>query len=158
MIGDRKDATSQIVTPWMMGALAFGALMTIYFAVLTLLSGWDFTVSQFFDYWYYLVPLAAGFGAQIGLYTYLKQLALRHEHCRNVVAATGTTSTAAMIACCAHYMANILPVVGITGAVTLIAQYQVELFWVSLAFNAAGLAYVGHKVYVGRKHFLGSTA
>ena len=58
-----KDATSLVVRPWMMGALAFGALITIYFGVLTLLSGWDFTVSQFSDYWYYLVPLAAGFGA-----------------------------------------------------------------------------------------------
>jgi Cu+-exporting ATPase len=157
MSRDGKDATSLVVRPWMMGALAFGALITVYFGVLTLLSGWDFTVSQFSGYWYYLVPLAAGFGAQIGLYTYLKQLALRHEHCRNVVAATGTTSTAAMMACCAHYLTNILPVVGVAGAVTLIAQYQVELFWVGLAFNAAGLAYVGHKVYIGRKHFLGST-
>lgn len=140
------------------GTVAFGALLTAYFGLLTLVSGWSFTASQFADYWYYVLALSAGFGVQIGLYTYLKQLALHHEHCRSVVAASGTTSTAAMLACCAHYLTNILPVIGVAGAVTVIAQYQIELFLVGLAFNAAGLAYVGHKVYVGKGHFLGSKA
>lgn len=147
-----------MIRPLAAGTFAFGALLAVYFGVLTLVSGWSFTASQFGQYWYYVVPLAAGFGAQIGLYTYLRQLALNHEHCRSVVAASGTTSTAAMIACCAHYLANILPVIGVAGAVTLITQYQIELFWVSLAFNAAGLVYIGHKVYVGRRHFVGSPA
>ena len=138
------------------GALAFSAMLAVYLGVLTLVSGWGFTVSQFREFWYYVLPLGAGFGAQIGLYVYLKQLALNHEHCRSVVAASGTTSTAAMMACCTHYLANILPVIGAVGAVTVIAQYQVELFWVGLAFNATGLAYIGHKVYVGRRHFVGS--
>ena len=144
--------------PVAMGTLAFAALLAVYFGVLTLLSGWSFTVSQFKDFWYYVLPLAAGFGAQIGLYTYLKQLALNHEHCRRVAAASGTTSSAAMMACCAHYLANILPVIGAGAAVTLITQYQVEIFWVGLAFNAAGLIYIGRKVYIGRRHFLGSYA
>ncbi len=144
-----------MIRPIAAGALAFSALLAVYFGVLTLVSGWSFTVSQFREFWYYVLPLGVGFGAQIGFYVYLKQLALNHEHCRSVVATSGTTSTAAMMACCAHYLANILPVIGAAGAVTLIAQYQVELFWISLAFNAAGLAYIGHKVYVGRRHFIG---
>ncbi len=142
--------------PIAVGTLAFGALMAVYFGVLTLVSGWSYTVSQFQEFWFYVVPLGAGFGVQIGLYTYLRELALNHEHCRRMAAASGTTSTAAMIACCAHYLTNILPVIGVSGAVAVIAQYQVEIFWLGLAFNAAGLAYIGHKVYVGRLHFLGS--
>jgi len=145
-----------MIKPITYGTLAFGALLVIYFGALTLLSGWNFTVEQFREFWYYVLPLGAGFGAQIGLYTYLKQLALQHEHCRTVLATSGTTSTAAMIACCSHYLANILPVIGVAGAVTLIAQYQVEIFWVGLAINAVGLLYVGRKVFVGRRHFLGS--
>lgn len=140
------------------GTVAFVALLAVYFGVLTLASGWGFTLSQFEQFWYYVLPLEAGFGAQIGLYIYLKDLALHHEHCRTVAAASGTTSTAAMIACCAHYLTNILPVIGAAGAVTLITPYQIELFWVGLAFNAAGLAYIGHKVYIGRRHFVGSPA
>ena len=145
-----------MISPTAFGTFAFGALLAVYFGVLSLVSGWSFTVSQFKEFWYYVLPLGAGFGAQIGLYTYLRQLALNHEHCRRVAAASGATSTAAMIACCAHYLVNILPVIGVAGAVSLIAQYQIEIFWVGLAFNAAGLAYISHKVYVGRQHFLGS--
>jgi Cu+-exporting ATPase len=149
---------SRLAKPIAIGTFAGAALLGVYFAALTLVSGWSFTVDQFVQYWYYVLPLAAGFGAQLGLYTYLKQLALAHEHCRNIVATSGTTSTAAMLACCSHYLANILPVIGAAGLVTFVGQYQAELFWVGLAFNAAGLAYVAHKVHVGRRHFLASPA
>jgi Cu+-exporting ATPase len=151
------DRHRSLAKPTAVGVLACAALLGIYFAALTLVSGWSFTVDQFAQYWYYVLPLAAGFGAQLGLYTHLKQLALAHEHCRRIVATSGTTSTAAMLACCTHYLANILPVIGAAGLVTFAGQYQVELFWVGLAFNAAGLAYVGHKVQVGRRHFLTSS-
>lgn len=66
--------------------------------------------------------------------------------------ASGTTSTAAMISCCAHYLANVLPVIGAAGVVTLVAQYQVELFWVGLGFNAAGIVFIGSRVFQARTH------
>jgi Cu+-exporting ATPase len=31
--------------------------------------------------------------------------------------------------------------------VTFATQYQVEFFWVGLAFHAAGIAYIGNKLY-----------
>ena len=62
------------------------------------------------------------------------------------VAVTGTTSTLAMVSCCAHYLANIVPVLGIAGAFTIVGQYQKELFWVGLVFNALGIIYIGRKV------------
>lgn len=65
---------------------------------------------------------------------------------RRVMAASGTTSTAAMISCCTHYLANIAQVLGATGLVTLAAQYQVEFLWLGLLFNAAGLTYIGGKL------------
>jgi Cu+-exporting ATPase len=51
-----------------------------------------------------------------------------------------------MVSCCAHYLVNILPVLGVTGFVTLVAQYQVELFWLGLAFNMVGMLYIAPKV------------
>ena len=137
-------------------AAASAALLGIYFGVLTLVSGWSFTVSQFAEFWPYIVTLALGFGAQVGLYLYLKQLSLHHHHAHHMITASGTTSTAAMLACCTHYLANVLPILGAVGAVSLVAQYQVELFWIGLAFNAAGLAYIGHQVWLAKKAFLGS--
>jgi len=147
-----------MVKPLVSGTAAFSLLLVIYFGVLTLVSGWSFTVSQFSDYWPYIVTLALGFGTQVGLYFYLKQLSEHHHHAQHMLAATGTTSTAAMLACCAHYLTNILPVLGIIGMVSLIAQYQIQLFWISLAFNAAGLAYIGRQLLLARRAFLGSPA
>jgi Cu+-exporting ATPase len=135
------------------GVAAFGALLAVYFAALTAVSGWSFTVNQFSEFWYYIVPLAAGFGIQVALYMRLRQVVSRAKDTGTLVAASGTTSTAAMVSCCAHYLANVAPVLGATGLVAFAAQYQVELFWVGLAFNAAGIAYVGNKLYnASREH------
>lgn len=142
-----------IARPSAFGALAFGALLAAYFGVLTLVSGWSFTVSQFADFWFYIVPLALGFGVQIALFVRLRQVVSRAKDTGAVVAASGTTSTVAMISCCAHYLANVAPVLGATGLVAFAAQFQVELFWVGLLFNLAGIAYIGNKLLnVSREH------
>ena len=132
------------------GTLAFGLLLAVYFALLTLVSGWQFTLDQFSEFWYYIVPLGAGFGIQIALFVYLRHV-VRGHHGGGVVAATGTTSTIAMISCCAHYLVNVAPVIGATGLVALVAQYQVQLFWLGLAFNVAGIVYIGRKVLPARR-------
>ena len=135
------------------GVLAFGALLAVYFAALTLVSGWRFTVSQFSEFWYYILPLAGGFGIQVALYLRLREVVNRSKDTGSVVAASGTTSTAAMISCCAHYLANVAPVLGATGLVAFVAQFQVELFWVGLLFNAAGIAYVANQLFkASREH------
>lgn len=53
-----------------------------------------------------------------------------------------------MISCCAHYVASVLPVLGATGMVALVAQYQTALFWVRLAF----IVYVGRKLAAATRH------
>jgi Cu+-exporting ATPase len=133
------------------GILAGGLLLGVYFAVLTLVSGWEFTLEQFATYWHFIVPLAVGFGVQVGLYTYLRRIT-RHGNAGKVAAVSGGTSTAAMISCCTHYLANIVPILGATGLVALVGQYQVELFWVGLAFNLAGVLYIGSKVVQASRH------
>ena len=127
------------------------ALLAIYFGLLTLVSGWSFTLEQFATYWPYIVALATGFGIQIALYLHLRQVVRGSPAHGKVVAASGATSTAAMVSCCTHYLANLLPIVGAAGLVTLATQYQVELFWIGLAFNGAGIAYIGTKVAAATK-------
>lgn len=135
------------------GMLAFGLLLAFYFGVLTLVSGWKFTWDQFSEFWYYIVALGAGFGLQVALYFQLRQLVHQAKDSGTVLATSGTTSTAAMISCCAHYLVNLAPVLGATGLITFAAQYQVELFWVGLAFNGAGIAYIGNKLWlVSKEH------
>ncbi len=128
------------------------AMLAVFFLVVTFISGWAFTVSQFAAYWYFIVGLAVGFGIQIGLYSYLTQAVSQSDMSTAVVALSGTTSTAAMISCCAHYLVNILPVLGITGLVSVVGQYQVEFFWVGLVINVLGITYIGRKIIAFRSH------
>lgn len=125
---------------WGIGVVAF--LLLIYFSVLSLVSGWSFMLGQFREFWYYIVTLTVGFGVQVGLYSYLRSVIHRQSN-TGVVAVSGATSTMAMVSCCAHYLANILPVIGISGMIALMGQYQIELFWIGLAANAVGIVYMG---------------
>ena len=126
------------------GVLAFLILMSVYFLTLNFISGLAYTLGQFYQFWYYIIPLALGFGTQITLYSYLKTVAKQAS--KGQLVATGTTSTAAMISCCAHYLTNILPILGVAGIITFISQYQIQFFWVGLAFNLLGIIYIGNKV------------
>ena len=110
------SASASTLRPLADGTLAILAMLAVYFGVLTLVSGWDFTVSEFSRFWYYVVALALGFGIQMGLYIDLRQRLAHHHTGGKMVVASGATSTGAMLACCTHYLANILPVIGAAGA------------------------------------------
>lgn len=131
---------------------AAGMLLAVYFAVLTAVSGRGFALEQYGRFWYFILPLSAGFGIQVGLFTYLKIVTRHTDRSGKVVAVTGGTSTAAMISCCTHYLANVVPVLGATGLVALVAQYQTELFWLGLLLNGAGVVYVGGKAIQATRH------
>lgn len=135
------------------GISATAALLGLYVGVLTVLSGYDFTISQFKEFWPFIVSLAIGFGIQVGLVLRLRQLTQAHRNVNRVVATSGTTSTVAMLACCTHYLANVLPVLGAVGAVSLVAQYQIQLFWIGLTFNAGGLIYILWQLSAAKRAF-----
>ena len=137
---------SFIEKPIRNGVIANLIMLILYFLVVGLISDWSFAKTQFATYWYFIISLALGFGIQVGLYTYLKILVASGRGSGKVLGVTATTSTAAMISCCAHYLTNILPILGTVGLVTFIAQYQTQFFWVGLLFNVAGIIYMIHKV------------
>ena len=128
------------------GILASTILLGVYFGVLTLVSGWNFAQSQFSDFWYFIVSLAIGFGIQIGLYIYLRNLVQAKHGTGKLLGVTGTTSTIAMISCCTHYLVNLLPILGTVGIVTFVAQYQIEFFWVGLLFNLGGILFLINRI------------
>ena len=142
---------NNLVKPVFAGLIAASVLMGLYFGALTAVSGWQFTLEQFQQFRYFIIALAAGFGIQVGLFVHLKELVHGARSQGVVLATSGTTSTAAMVSCCAHYLANIAPVIGAAGLVTFATQYQVELFWVGLAFNVGGILYITSKVVQATK-------
>ena len=132
---------NNIVKPFLYGIFASLTLLGVYFAILSLVSGWSFAQSQFATYWYFIVSLVTGFGIQIALYQYIKNLVHSGQGMGKVVSISGTTSTGAMISCCAHYLVNLLPILGVAGLVTFVAQYQVKLFWVGI-FSTLPVLYI----------------
>jgi len=152
MTGNQHEAVQSILSkPIQFGTGALVLLLVIYFGVVGIISGMNFALEQFVEFWYFIVPLAMGFGIQVGLYTYLKNLVGQHGASGKVVAVSGTTSAAAMVSCCSHYLINILPILGVTGFLAVVAEYQIELFWLGLIFNAAGILYVASMVIKATK-------
>lgn len=143
--------TNNITKSILYGIFASTILFGVYFTILTLVSGWSFAQSQFATYWYFIVSLVIGFGIQIALYQYIKSLVHSGQGMGKVVGVSGTTSTVAMISCCAHYLVNLVPILGVTGLVSFVAQYQVKLFWVGLFFNIAGIGYMVNKIIKFKK-------
>jgi len=127
------------------GAAAMLLLLAFYFIILTLVSGWSFTKIQFFQNWYWIIGLALGLGIQIGIFTYLRALH-RSQVTGKIVAVSGTASTAAMISCCAHYLVNILPIIGISGLAAIVGQYQTEFFIIGAVSNLLGIVYLTNKL------------
>jgi len=140
-----------IIKSVLYGTLASTILLAVYFAILTFVSGWNFAQNQFTSYWYFIISLVVGFGIQIALYQYIKSLVHSGQGMGKVVGVSGTTSTAAMISCCAHYLVNLIPILGVTGLVSFVAQYQVKLFWVGIASNIFGIGYMVSKIIKFKK-------
>jgi len=134
-------------------AVSFGigaalALFGVYAGLVTALSGWKFFTVQFAANRYWIIALALGFGIQVGLFSYARAVHAARIS-KSVVATSGTASGVAMLACCAHYLANILPFIGaagIAGVAGFFTAYQTELFAFSLAMNIGGIIYLGRKI------------
>lgn len=134
------------IKPISYGLLASIALFSVYFLTVSAISGQNFVTEQLKQYWYFIAALSLGFGVQIALYVYLRALVKERSMSAGAVAVSGTTSIIAMVSCCAHYLVNILPIIGITGAVVIISQFQIELFWLSLVFSLIGIVYIGRNI------------
>ena len=137
--------TKTIFTSAIWGVIASLLMLILYFIIVSLVSGFSFAQNQFASFWYFLLALILGFGIQIGMYMYLRSL-VHHMGSGKIIATTGTTSTDSMISCCAHYLANILPVLGISALATLVAHYQFELFWLGILANLCGIVYMSVKI------------
>ena len=130
--------------PIRFGLLAVLGLLAFYLGIITLAQGWVHATEQLAEDRFFILAIALGFGAQIGLYTYLRGL---HTHAAagGVAASTGT-STAAMLACCAHHLADILPIVGAAGAAAFLNAYRVPMLWLGIAMNLVGIIYLLRKI------------
>ncbi|MGH2607262.1 MAG: hypothetical protein ACRDG5_11790, partial [Anaerolineales bacterium] len=78
-----------------------------------------------------------------GLYTALRRIRAPGSGSTaggGLMGAGGASSTIAMAACCAHHVADALPLLGLTAGAALLAQYRIAFMIVGLATNLLGIA------------------
>ncbi len=135
--------------PIIFGALAALGLVAFYLGLITLAQGWGHAAQQLAEDRFFIGTLVMGFGAQVGMFAYLRSVHARATS-GGVAASTGT-STTAMLTCCVHHLADILPVVGLSGAAIFLNTYKTPFLWLGIIMNLAGVAYLLRKV-VQQKH------
>ena len=138
------DRRATLVRPILYGGLAASGLLAFYLGTITLAQGWPHAIQQLADDRWFVAAIIAGFGIQIGLFAYLRGLHTQMSS-GGVVASTGT-STTAMLACCAHHLVDILPLVGLSGAAIFLNAYKTPLLWLGIAMNVAGVLYMLRQV------------
>ncbi len=122
------------------GFLGSLALLALYFLIMRLGSGsWDYTLRELMRLRYWVTPLILGFGVQIGLFSYLKSCARVNKFEKGTTATGVVTSTTAMLACCAHHITDILPLIGLSAATVFLVKYQQQFLALGILSNAVGI-------------------
>jgi len=137
-VGNRR-----IVWPVLVGMSASAVLSLLFFAIVSWAESPRHALEQFWTDRWIVLPIAVGFGLQAALYTILKKRpylpAASPGPSGPLMGAGGTTSTAAMIACCAHHVSDVLPLVGLTAASAFLAQYRTTFMLIGLATTLTGI-------------------
>ena len=124
------------------GVLAALALLLFYLTVVSIFQGIDFAFLNLRSLWYLILPLSIGFGTQIGLYTSIRHTAQMTAG----VATSGTISGGSMVACCSHFLLNIIPLAGASALATFLSAYQKEFLIVGITSNVIGIGFLlNHK-------------
>lgn len=128
------------------GIIAGVSLILFYFVIMIVSSAsLSATVSQFKQLWYWMIALSLGFGIQVGLFTHLKIIINDRQIVSGAGAVTATstgTSAASMVACCAHHLSEVLPIIGLSGFAIFLTRYQIPIIVFGIMMNLLGIIYM----------------
>jgi hypothetical protein len=133
---------------WAIGAALF--MLGIYVGVLALANSLEHAFAEFSRLWMWMTPLLLGFSIQVGLFAYAHRATRGAARSRGVVA-SGGASTLSMVACCAHHLTDVLPLIGLAGVGLFFTSYQSLFLLLGVLSNFVGLVYM---LGILRKHGL----
>lgn len=135
--------------------LGSALIASFYLGILTWLQGWDYASSQFIRDRWYVIPIILGFGVQAALYSVLRFrlfIPITSMHgTGNVMGASGGTSATAMVACCIHHVADVLPILGLSAAASFLTRYQRPFMLIGLVMNLIGIGIMLFVLYRERR-------
>lgn len=133
----------RILIPLGVGVLGAAFLTAIYFGIVSWAESPKHAIELFWQDRWIVIPIIVGFGIQAGLYTILKLRLFVPVGSTGpsgpMMGAGGTTSTIAMVACCAHHVTDVLPILGLTAAATFLAEYRLAFMAVGLGTTVLGI-------------------
>ena len=133
----------RIAWPVGAGLVGAGLLTLLYFGIVSWAEGWQHAIELFWQDRWIVLPIILGFGVQSGLYIILKKrLYLPVESTGPSGALTGAgggMSTVAMVACCAHHVTDVLPILGLTATAAFLAEYRTIFMLVGLSTTLLGI-------------------
>lgn len=88
-----------------------------------------------------MVPLAAGFGVQAGLFYYVKT-SVNHGISNKMPAANSAVSIVGMAACCAHHAIDVVPILELSALSIWLTAYQKPLLLIGILSNFVGVVYL----------------
>lgn len=128
--------------PALHGVVASLTLFVVYVSVLTLVSGRPYMLDKLGEDAPFLVFLVPSFGAQVGLWVHLRRKVRRQRAANATTGACGGVSGTAMVACCAHYLPTILPLIGVSALATTLMAVRTPLLIIAIAANFAGIGWI----------------
>jgi len=142
-----EEVKSGIGIPILFGFLGGAGLLFIYFLVMIWGTGsLEEALDQLLRLKYWISALVLGFSLQVGLYSYLKKCHQSGGLESGVTATNGAASTVAMIACCAHHLTDLLPIIGLTVLATVLSRYQEWFLSLGILSNLFGILYMSYQI------------
>jgi len=143
----RRPFPAVFILPIALGIVGAAVILAVYLTILALAQGWGHAVQLLSEDFYLVAPITLSFGVQVGLYTYLRAIIrARSRSGGALTGASGATSTAAMVACCAHHVADLLPFLGLSAAAGFLATYKVPFMIFGLAVSLAGIGVILRRI------------
>ncbi|HEX7949566.1 MAG TPA: hypothetical protein VF494_04385 [Candidatus Limnocylindrales bacterium] len=133
------------------GFVGAAVLLGLYLAIISVAQGVEHAFSQLAADLAFVGLIAAGFGTQIALFAELRTVDRQHRAAAAVTAAGTGTSTAAMLACCAHHLVDLLPLVGLSAAAVFLNAYKTPLFLVGIGMNVIGIVVIARQLQRARR-------
>lgn len=121
------------------GVVAAAALGMVYTVVVGGVGGLGHLAQQAAADWPWLALILAGFGAQVAAYSELRRRRRLAATVRAAAGAGGGASAVGMVACCAHHVADLAPLIGVSGLAVFLTTYRVPIMLVGIAVNAVGV-------------------
>jgi hypothetical protein len=155
---NQRVALKKLTLPLLIGLAGVLFISGLYFGLVSWAENPRHALDLFWQERFIVIPLFLGFGIQMTLYTILKKRLFISPAGSTpsgmITGTSGTTSTIAMVACCAHHVTDVLPILGLTAATTFLAEYQSVFMLVGLVITYLGVVIMFYILFRERRKAL----